>query len=130
MPLRRLAKYSVPSSSAAFLDAGEGGHQFLDARADESDGDFLIVAEIAHGDDGAVAELGMRYFIARAETGAIGGGRRGCTRRLPACDLYLGRREGGQAAGGRAQVLDDVGRDRVHEAGAGRVLLVAPDRPL
>src|ERR1700736_1544744 len=35
--------------SASPLDTGKRGHQLLDARADEGDRHFLIVTEVAHG---------------------------------------------------------------------------------
>src|SRR5258707_10856000 len=57
-------QHSALRLSASYLDAGEGSHQFLHARADEGDGHFLVITEIADGDDGTIAKLGMRHFVA------------------------------------------------------------------
>src|SRR3954447_13826303 len=82
-------------ASTPLLDPGERGHQLLHARADEGDGDLLIVAQVTDRDDRAITEAGVRDLVAGAEARAVGGRRVWLPGRLPAGRTHLRRRDGG-----------------------------------
>src|SRR4051794_35696899 len=64
-----------PASLASFLDTRERSHQLLDARADEGDRDFLVVAQIPDRNNRAITELGVRNLVSRPKGRAVRGGR-------------------------------------------------------